>query len=98
MIRTSAPGTIDDHSRATSQQAFLRNVRRGEAYQSEAPGLWDVTFQTAVGFLLTVVTIQGVPLVQQAAGWPVAVALLGLGPLLGAVAMLRLQPLLTPGA
>ncbi|GIL35734.1 valine--tRNA ligase [Phycicoccus sp. DTK01] len=40
--------TIDDHSRATSQQAFLRNVRRGEAYQSEAPGLWDVTFQTAV--------------------------------------------------
>jgi valyl-tRNA synthetase len=40
--------TIDDHSRATSQQAFLRNVQRGEAYQSEAPGLWDVTFQTAV--------------------------------------------------
>jgi valyl-tRNA synthetase len=40
--------TIDDHSRATSQQAFLRNVVRGEAYQSEAPGLWDVTFQTAV--------------------------------------------------
>ncbi|MGL4744711.1 MAG: class I tRNA ligase family protein, partial [Dermatophilaceae bacterium] len=40
--------TIDDHSRATSQQAFLRNVRRGEAYQAEAPGLWDVTFQTAV--------------------------------------------------
>jgi len=40
--------TIDDHSRATSQLAFLRNVKRGEAYQSEAPGLWDVTFQTAV--------------------------------------------------
>ncbi|GGL27234.1 valine--tRNA ligase [Phycicoccus endophyticus] len=40
--------TVDDHSRATSQQAFLRNVARGEAYQSEAPGLWDVTFQTAV--------------------------------------------------
>ena len=40
--------TIDDHSRATSQQAFLRNVRRGEAYQAQAPGLWDVTFQTAV--------------------------------------------------
>ena len=40
--------TIDDHSRATSQQAFLRNVRRGEAYQAEAPGLWDITFQTAV--------------------------------------------------
>ena len=40
--------TIDEHSRATSQQAFLRNVQRGEAYQSEAPGLWDITFQTAV--------------------------------------------------
>ncbi len=40
--------TIDAHSRATAQQAFLRNLARGEAYQSEAPGLWDVTFQTAV--------------------------------------------------
>ena len=40
--------TIDDTSRATAQQAFLRNVTRGEAYQAEAPGLWDVTFQTAV--------------------------------------------------
>src|SRR6478609_1929893 len=40
--------TIDDHSRATAQQGFLRNLARGEAYQSEAPGLWDVTFQTAV--------------------------------------------------
>ncbi len=40
--------TIDEHSRATAQQAFLRNLARGEAYQAEAPGLWDVTFQTAV--------------------------------------------------
>ena len=40
--------TIDDHARATAQQAFLRNLARGEAYQAEAPGLWDVTFQTAV--------------------------------------------------
>ncbi len=40
--------TVDDHSRATAQQAFLRNLERGEAYQAEAPGLWDVTFQTAV--------------------------------------------------
>ncbi|MEI2779285.1 MAG: valine--tRNA ligase [Tetrasphaera sp.] len=40
--------TIDDFSRATCQWAFIRNVQRGEAYQSEAPGLWDVTFQTAV--------------------------------------------------
>ncbi|MBA2444075.1 MAG: valine--tRNA ligase [Nocardioidaceae bacterium] len=40
--------TISDDSRATAQRAFLRNVARGEAYQSEAPTLWDVTFQTAV--------------------------------------------------
>ena len=31
-----------------AQKAFLRNVARGEAYLSEAPTLWDVTFQTAV--------------------------------------------------
>ena len=40
--------TIDTHSRATAQTAFLRNLARGEAYTAEAPGLWDVTFQTAV--------------------------------------------------
>jgi len=40
--------TIDDRSRAVSQAFFLRNLARGEAYQAEAPGLWDVTFQTAV--------------------------------------------------
>ena len=40
--------TIDERSRAVAQQAFLRNLERGEAYQQEAPGLWDVTFQTAV--------------------------------------------------
>jgi valyl-tRNA synthetase len=40
--------TIGDVARATSQRAFLRNLARGEAYQSEAPTLWDVTFQTAV--------------------------------------------------
>ncbi|MBB2890427.1 valine--tRNA ligase [Flexivirga oryzae] len=40
--------TIDDRSRAVAQQAFLHNLERGEAYQAEAPGLWDVTFQSAV--------------------------------------------------
>jgi valyl-tRNA synthetase len=40
--------TIDEGSRATSQRAFLRNLARGEAYQAEAPTLWDVTFRTAV--------------------------------------------------
>ena len=40
--------TIGSTARAVAQTAFLRNLDRGEAYQAEAPGLWDVTFQTAV--------------------------------------------------
>ncbi len=40
--------TIDANARATSQRAFLRNLERGEAYQHQAPTLWDVTFRTAV--------------------------------------------------
>src|SRR6201999_861201 len=40
--------TISDDSRRVSQRAFLRNLARGEAYQAEAPTLWDVTYQTAV--------------------------------------------------
>jgi valyl-tRNA synthetase len=40
--------TIDDVSQRASQRAFLRNLARGEAYQSEAPTLWDITFRTAV--------------------------------------------------
>ncbi|MPY94871.1 MAG: valine--tRNA ligase [Acidimicrobiia bacterium] len=40
--------TVDERCRRTSQQAFLRNLGRGEAYLSEAPTLWDISFQTAV--------------------------------------------------
>ena len=40
--------TIDQNAQRVSQLAFLRNLARGEAYQSEAPTLWDVTFRTAV--------------------------------------------------
>ncbi|MFD1826279.1 MULTISPECIES: valine--tRNA ligase [Mumia] len=40
--------TIGEVSRTASQRAFLRNLARGEAYTSDAPTLWDVTFQTAV--------------------------------------------------
>jgi valyl-tRNA synthetase len=40
--------TIGRTARATSQRAFLRNLARGEAYQAEAPTLWDVGFRTAV--------------------------------------------------
>ncbi len=40
--------TIDNNARAISQRMFLRNLSRNEAYQTEAPTLWDVTFRTAV--------------------------------------------------
>ncbi|MHB8796724.1 MAG: valine--tRNA ligase, partial [Candidatus Nanopelagicales bacterium] len=40
--------TIGRGSQRASQLAFLRNLARGEAYQAEAPTLWDVTFRTAV--------------------------------------------------
>ncbi|HEU4541487.1 MAG TPA: valine--tRNA ligase [Jiangellaceae bacterium] len=40
--------TIGATARIASQRAFLRNLSRGEAYQAEAPTLWDVSFQTAV--------------------------------------------------
>jgi valyl-tRNA synthetase len=40
--------TIDERAQTVSQIAFLRNLARGEAYQAEAPALWDVTFGTAV--------------------------------------------------
>ncbi len=40
--------TIDERSRAVAQQAFLRNLKRGEAYQAEAPGTLGRHLQTAV--------------------------------------------------
>ena len=40
--------TIGEDARVASQRAFLRNFARGEAYSTDAPTLWDVTFQTAV--------------------------------------------------
>lgn len=40
--------TIGDESIRGSQLAFLNNLERGEAYQAQAPTLWDVTFRTAV--------------------------------------------------
>ncbi len=40
--------TVSPESQRIAQRAFLRNLGRGEAYMSEAPTLWDITFQTAV--------------------------------------------------
>ena len=40
--------TIGAEAQLAAQRAFLRNLARGEAYQADAPTLWDVTFRTAV--------------------------------------------------
>ena len=40
--------TIDERSRRASQRSFLDHLAKGQAYQLQAPSLWDVTFQTAV--------------------------------------------------
>jgi valyl-tRNA synthetase len=40
--------TIDRKSQRLSQASFLRLLKRGIAYQLEAPTLWDIDFRTAV--------------------------------------------------
>jgi len=40
--------TINDHCRAISQQSFLECVEKGMVKHVDAPGMWDVDFQTAV--------------------------------------------------
>jgi valyl-tRNA synthetase len=40
--------TIGERAQRVSQRSFLGLLARGEAYQLEAPTLWDVDFQTAV--------------------------------------------------
>ena len=40
--------TVGRRAQRVSQRAFLRLLQRGEAYQLEAPTLWDVDFRTAV--------------------------------------------------
>ncbi|MCB1490000.1 MAG: MFS transporter [Bauldia sp.] len=49
-----------------------------------------MTFQTAIGFALTIVTVQATPLLAGLFGWPIVLAALAIGPALGIVAM---QPL-----
>jgi MFS family permease len=50
-----------------------------------------LTMQTSVGFLLTTITIQLVPLVAGVAGWRYAFPVLALGPALGIAAIRRLR-------
>ena len=55
-----------------------------------------LTIQTGLGFLLTLGSIQLVPILVDAAGWGAAFVVLAVGPALGTVAMLRLRA--TPDA
>ena len=57
-----------------------------DAYRGTA-----LTLQTALGFLLTLVTIRGVPLLADAWGWQWAFPILALGPLFGITAMVTLN-------
>jgi MFS family permease len=57
-----------------------------------------LTLQTSLGFLLTTVTIQGVPALREAVGWPLAFGVLALGPLAGIAAMRRLENIRVHGA
>jgi len=50
-----------------------------------------LTLQTALGFLLTLVTIRAVPLLADALTWRWAFPMLAIGPALGVVAMARLK-------
>lgn len=59
-----------------------------------------MALQTALGFALTTATVQGTPWVAAQAGWPVALAVLGLGPAFGLWAMgsVRRSAVVDPGA
>ncbi len=60
-----------------------------EVAPQEAVGT-ALTLQTSTGFLLTMVTIQAVPLLTAAVGWGWAFPVLALGPVFGIGAILRL--------
>jgi MFS family permease len=61
-----------------------------EVAPQEAVGT-ALTLQTSLGFLLTMVTIQAIPVVTEALGWRWTFPLLALGPLFGISAILRLS-------
>jgi MFS family permease len=51
-----------------------------------------LTLQTSLGFLLTMVTIQLIPVLVDVAGWRLAFPVLALGPAAGIAAIRRLPP------
>lgn len=63
-----------------------------EVAPSEAVGT-ALTLQTSLGFLLTMVTIQGLPVLTDLLGWAGGFPFLALGPAMGILAMVRLRRL-----
>ncbi len=55
-----------------------------------------LTFQTAIGFGLTIFTVQMTPIAVSYAGWPMVICLLAIGPFAGIVAMLPLRRHVAP--
>lgn len=51
----------------------------------------SLALQTALGFLLTLVTIRGVPLIADSIGWRWAFPILALGPVFGVWAMVAMR-------
>ena len=52
-----------------------------------------MTFQTAIGFLLTFFTVQMIPYLTAAIGWPWTLSIMALGPLFGIYFMRKLEAL-----
>ena len=50
-----------------------------------------MSLQTALGFSLTIVTVQVTPIAAAHFGWPMVLAAMALGPAFGIVAMLPLR-------
>ena len=50
-----------------------------------------LTFQTALGFALTIATVHVTPIVAAMVGWPIMMGLLALGPIFGIYSMLGLR-------
>lgn len=55
-----------------------------------------LTLQTALGFLLTCLTVQAAPFLAASIGWPATFAILALGPLLGVFVMVGVRRNLLP--
>jgi len=70
----------------SAQFSAMVTETAADAYRGTA-----LTLQTAIGFLLTLITIRGVPVLADAWGWRWAFPLLAIGPAVGIFAMVRLR-------